>query len=270
MTQYLLNFQLFSGNTLKIIAIIAMLINHFTQSVVSIYTLNYSTITGLEWNDQIELFSNIICTIDLIGKIAFPIFAFLIVEGYQHTRSKKKYALKMLFFAFISELPFDLAFFWTHSLLDNTWPFYWGYQNVFFTLFLSIVALYGIEQCMQRFNPIIGTLLAFCITLIPSCIADFIIYSDWEGHGIWAIALMYYFRKNRILQVIGGILPFAMYHQLHPIQLVGFLLILLYNGKRGKLKLKSFFYWVYPAHLILFTLWGIFVKLYYHLPIKFH
>lgn len=82
-----------NATTLKIIAVITMLIDHIAY-VLQIYSYSYSTYHIMR----------------IIGRIAFPIFAFMIAEGAKHTRDIRKYLLRLLIFAFISEVPFDLAF----------------------------------------------------------------------------------------------------------------------------------------------------------------
>lgn len=82
-----------------------------------------------------------------IGTIAFPLFCFLLAEGFQHTRNKKRYIGLMLVFALISEIPFDIGFFSRYSLMEGTFPFYLKYQNVFFTLFLGLLTLACLERC---------------------------------------------------------------------------------------------------------------------------
>lgn len=73
-----------------------------------------------------------------IGRPAFPVFCFFIVEGFCHTRNVKNYAVRLGIFALISEVPFDLAIFGT--------PFHWGHQNVFFTLFLGLLLIWYLRD----------------------------------------------------------------------------------------------------------------------------
>lgn len=113
-----------SGTTLKWIAVISMLIDHTAEVLIN----HNAALTDPIWAQIYVLMRG-------IGRIAFPIYAFLLVEGFLHTKDVKKYLARMLTFAVVSEIPFDLAVFHT--------PFYWGYQNVFFTLFLGLLALAG-------------------------------------------------------------------------------------------------------------------------------
>lgn len=122
-----------SGSTLKIMAVISMLIDHI-GGVLILMGIYYKLIPHPE-NIGIGCIPNlntIYLIMRAIGRIAFPIFCFLLVEGYVHTSNKKKYALRLFIFALISEIPFNLAFgnkvFIPASRLNN----------VFFTLFLGI------------------------------------------------------------------------------------------------------------------------------------
>ena len=100
-----------SGTTLKWIAVISLLIDHTAEVLIN----HNAALTDPIWAQIYVLMRG-------IGRIAFPIYAFLLVEGFLYTRDVKKYLARMLTFAVVSEIPFDLAVFHT--------PFYWGYQNV--------------------------------------------------------------------------------------------------------------------------------------------
>ncbi len=126
-----------SGNTLKMIAIITMLIDHIGAGVVEPYlSMNMGAMDGNEMFNRLYYLDR---SLRIIGRVAFPIFCFLLVEGFLHTRDVKKYGSRLLLFSLISEVPFDLIFF-------NTW-FYPGYQNVYITLFIGLVVLAGYRRC---------------------------------------------------------------------------------------------------------------------------
>lgn len=113
-----------SGSTVKLVGIITMFIDHFAAAVLARVLLSGG------WTDQLY---DIYQILRMVGRLGFPIFCFLLVEGFQKTRSRTKYALRLGMFALISEVPFDLAF--SAEILE------FDYQNVYFTLFLGLLAL---------------------------------------------------------------------------------------------------------------------------------
>lgn len=172
----------------------------------------------------------------IIGRLAFPIFAFLLVEGFFNTKSVSKYALRLLVFALISEVPFDIAF--TGKILEFT------HQNVMFTLLLGLIVVYLCEKYKKWFHRIL-------VGIIGMAIAYFL-KVDYTFVGIFMIFAFYLLRK-RILQsiiaqglinlvVVGGVQMYAVFAML-PISF--------FNGKVGRLKMKMFFYIFYPSHLLL-------------------
>lgn len=198
-----------SGSTLKLIAIISMLIDH-TGAVL----LNGSQAYTL-------------CR--FIGRIAFPIFCFLLVEGYCHTHDIKRYAGRLFLFALISEIPFDLAF--------SRTPVNFYYQNVFFTLWIGIGVMYAMDR--------MGSPVLKLFAVVAGMAAAGILRTDYSWMGIAAIAVLYYTRESRLRQVFCGALMF-----LWELPAVGgFLPIYFYNGKRG-VSIKYLFYVFYPAHLL--------------------
>ena len=120
-----------SGSVLKWFAVITMVIDHFGASVLETYVMNVwgrSPLGNLfsdHWNELLRVDR----ILRYIGRPAFPIFCFLLVEGFLHTRDVKKYAMRLGIFALISEIPFDLAvrgkFFDWHGY-DYRWLFYFG------------------------------------------------------------------------------------------------------------------------------------------------
>lgn len=115
-----------SGSTLKIVGIITMFIDHLGLAVIGRMLSIYS-------GEQLVHLNSIYSVTRSIGRLAFPIFCFLLVEGFDKTRSKAKYLFRLGIFALISEIPYDLAF--SATVLE------FGHQNVYFTLFLGLLAL---------------------------------------------------------------------------------------------------------------------------------
>lgn len=214
--------------TLKIIAILTMLIDHISAVFI---------------NDGSQLF----WVTRGIGRLAFPIYCFLIVEGYYHTKNVKKYMLRLATFALISEVPFDLCF--RHKVFN------FGYQNVFFTLLLGLCAVYGIDQWKKKYNAqqmmeLMGT---FAIAMVAMFIAQ-VLLTDYNIYGILLILCFYMMRGRKVSLVLSVTAITAIMS--HPVQycaLIAFLPIFLYNGRKGP-NVKYLFYIFYPAHLMILYL----------------
>ncbi|MBP3544518.1 MAG: hypothetical protein J6J86_09845, partial [Lachnospiraceae bacterium] len=125
-----------AGSTLKIIAIITMFIDHIGAAIFENNEITMCVMAKGEHAYVIWGLADLV--LRLIGRIAFPIFCFLLVEGFLHTRDVKKYALRLGAFCLISEIPFNLAFFGQ--------PLYAGHQNVFFTLLIGLLVLIGLKH----------------------------------------------------------------------------------------------------------------------------
>ena len=174
-----------------------------------------------------------------LGRIAFPIFCFLIVEGFFHTHDVRRYMGRLGVFALISEIPYDLAF--------RGVPLEYAHQNVFFTLLIGIGMMILLER--NREWPVKAVILLLTMWLAV------LIRSDYNFRGILLIFVFYIFHESRWLAVTAGGLWNFLYQGV--IQKYGVLSVLplaLYNGERGR-KMKYFFYIFYPAHLLL--LYGI-------------
>lgn len=174
-----------------------------------------------------------------LGRIAFPIFCFLIVEGFFHTHDVRRYMGRLGVFALISEIPYDLAF--------RGVPLEYAHQNVFFTLLIGIGMVVLLER--NREWPVKAVILLLAMWLAV------LIRSDYNFRGVLLIFVFYIFHESRWLAVTAGGLWNFLYQGV--IQKYGVLSVLplaLYNGERGR-KMKYFFYIFYPAHLLL--LYGI-------------
>ena len=208
-------YQRLDGTVLKLIACLSMFIDHLGA-------VCFSGMMGFR----------------IIGRLAFPIYCFLLVEGAVHTRNMKKYILRMGIFALISEIPFDLAFY--HRLV------YTGHQNVFFTLFLGYLAFCAFEYFWDNQK------MQFVCILALLAVSVFL-KADYGWRGFVFLLIMYWFRNEKTAQAIIG--SCWLYYEWKAC--FAFLSINMYNGERGFVKgkfLKYVFYWFYPVHIIILVI----------------
>ncbi|MCM1569245.1 MAG: conjugal transfer protein TraX [Roseburia sp.] len=236
-----------SGSTIKLIAVITMIIDHIGAAVLGRYLTQTGIGNIMQSGSQEALaawmreFYGLYATYEVmryIGRVAFPIYCFLLVEGFFRSRDLRKYSLRLFLFAVISEIPFDLAF--------NGKVWYSGYQNVFFELFVGLLTIMGIcavgERIRSRF---LNVLACIGITAAAAMLAEGMAL-DYGAIGIVCIVLLYSSASNKRRQIIVGALSFC-WELTAPL---AFIPISFYNGKRG-LSLKYFFYMIYPIHLLL-------------------
>lgn len=239
-----------SSSTLKFLAVITMMIDHFGAGVLGRY-LSESGLYSLDMNDtsainfwmaQNAQLYGAYSIMRMIGRIAFPIYCFLLVEGFEHTRDRVKYAQRLLIFAAVSEIPFDLLF--KGKILE------FSYQNVFFTLFCGLAVMMGLRWTAEHMdrNKIGTSLMSLGIIAAGMAVAQ-LLKTDYAAIGVVCIVVLYLFRKKKAWQIIAGCAVF-LWELTAPL---AFVPIAFYNGKRG-LRLKYFFYLVYPVHLLLFYL----------------
>lgn len=239
-----------SGSTVKIIAIAVMFIDHIGAVIVERMLLNagalYQTQEQLQQGIAYRQDEAVIATlllVDLIlrmiGRLGFPIFCFLLIEGFMHTKNVWNYALRLGVFALISEVPFDLAF--SGSF------FYMDYQNVFFTLFIGLTVMIAYDRIQRRENwpDWLKKILGVIAILLGMGVAA-LLKTDYAAIGVLCVMIMFLFRKNRLHQVIAGCIAFC-WEITAPL---AFVPIAMYNGKRG-LNMKYVFYAFYPVHLLL-------------------
>lgn len=213
-----------SGSALKVIAMISMVIDH-----VALYLMEDDTI----------LYETMRC----IGRIAFPVFAFLIAEGFIHTRSRYRYFFTLLGFAVISEIPWYLL-----NGADGT-------HNVMFTLALGVATLMVLENLLQR-----SLVLGFLWTLGMAGLA-FWLGVDYEWGGILVIVIFYLFNVyGHSFQYSRGMQFFCTFVLMMHYGVIGAIMacmiLYLYNRKRGFVQgsiAKYGFYAFYPIHLIVLS-----------------
>ena len=224
-----------SAAALKRIALVSMLLDH---AAAVLYPASVKAHARLfRWRTYLGL--------RCIGRLAFPIYAFLLAEGFYHTRSRGKYLLRLGVFALLSELPFDLAF-------RGVW-LEWEHQNVFCTLFLGLAALWlftaitgGDARDLRR------TALGLLAVAALAALAWFAKtdYGAWGVLVVWSMGAFHAEPRRRAL-VSGALLLGS--SPLEACSFVDYWLFSLYNGQRGRQN-KVLFYFFYPGHLLLLCL----------------
>ncbi|MBQ9141933.1 MAG: conjugal transfer protein TraX [Lachnospiraceae bacterium] len=229
-----------SGNALKWIAIVTMLIDHIGAVILIRLLLNYQYSPELSVYDEgYSVLYYIMTATRTIGRLAFPIFCFLLVEGFLRTGSRQRYVIRLFIFALLSEIPFDLAF--AGKLV------HWGYQNVMVTLLIGMLTMWGCSVAEKQFKEKKWILLTVCLLCSGlGMLVAHLLHTDYGAKGIIAIMLLYFFRYHKLHQALGGAIGFIWEAE----AMISFLFIYLYNGMRGR-QMKYFFYLFYPLHLLL-------------------
>lgn len=170
-----------------------------------------------------------------LGRLAFPIYCFLLVEGVAHTSSRLRYGLRLGLVAVLSELPFDWA-------LGGSW----GHQNVLFTLLLGFLAVCA----MEKFQGLLGKLM---IGLPFAVVAQFL-GTDYGGMGVVlcaVFALAQGMPNRRTIELLGlGLVCW----QIGGLEILGVLALIpiaLYTGEKKTHSrwIQWAFYLFYPVHL---------------------
>lgn len=239
-------YRCLSGNVLKWIGILTMFIDHFGAVLIM-------KITMLTFNpDWVHIYW--ICR--YIGRIAFPLFCFTLVEGFTHTHNKGKYIGRMCLFALISDIPFDLAF-------RNKW-FTMDTMNVMATFALGLVLLWAIQRLLDpvkgkgvNAKSVLRAMLALGAVGVAMVLSE-LLNMDYGAVGILSIVLFYLYREKRIVAAVLGCGALLLNGSIEAWGMLAMIPILLYNGTRGR-QSKYFFYIFYPGHLLLFALLAIYV-----------
>ena len=250
------NFSITSA-VLKNSAYLSMLIDHFFVVVFLPY-IQWRSTQGFSVEAEREYYS----IGRAVGRIAFVLFAFMTAEGFRYTHSKKNYLLRLGVFALLSEIPFDLAFYGKLYEPDG--------QNVYFTLFLGVLALLFIKNLTH--HPFLQ-----CLSTMLCCVTAAILGTDYMFMGVLLIVTFYLCRKSFMLQCLAGGtviyfgivmvyivrhwgegLPVTVFLESGMSELYGlaaFVLIYFYDGRKGRQLPKVCYYLFYPVHLL--VLYGI-------------
>lgn len=220
-----------TGTALKVIACLTMVIDHVAAGRV------FPGIGGETYD-----------IMRIIGRLAFPIFCFLLAEGAVRTKSVGKYMLRLAIFAVISEPAYDYLFY--GRLVSR------GHQNIYFTLLLGLCAVTVLHAARTRREGIRAACLGLGGVFVCMVIAD-LLHTDYGSTGVALIFCMYLLRsapRGRELIVCGALMVlfgYMWWGQLQFYALLAFPLLLLYNEKRGTGIPRYAFYAFYPAHLAL-------------------
>ena len=210
-----------TGNTLKILAALSMVIDH----------------VGLMFFPHIRL-------LRILGRLSFPIFVFMIAEGCKYTRNRKKYFLSVFSMAAVCQVVY---FFFDGST----------YMSILVTFSLSILMIYALQTFQKTPGFLTGLLFAAAVATVYILNQIFTLDYGFWGCMVPVFAAVFHHTKfDRIpvhTAMLGlGLLLLAMeYGGTQYYALLSLPLLLLYSGKRGKHKMKYFFYIFYPTHLVL-------------------
>lgn len=200
-----------------------------------------------------------------VGRMAFPIFAFQIAEGYLHTSNFKKYALRLLGFAVVTEIPFNLFY---SSRVFNPY-----HQNVLFTLLLGLIAISVIDKMKKKRTAKNIALSVLWLVLI--CVASTVGFVDYGFLGVLTVVAFYLLRDFpfawlaqlaamvliNIVFFEGQVFPVEFLGKTFEIPSQGFAVlslipIWLYSGKKGRSSkvMQYGFYAFYPVHMLVLYL----------------
>lgn len=257
----------FLSNFLKLFAAMTMLVDHAALTLVFAKLAKHQDYLDLLFSgeaaaeeiaaipqDYLNLYS-IYTVMRLVGRIAFPLFAFLLFEGFLHTSNYKRYLLRIGILAIVSEIPYNLMV----STVNTGTPkvFYPQLQNTVFTLFLALVMLYLMKRAENDLITPAGAtrrmLLQFAAAF-AFCIVAYVARTDYSYMGILLIAVFYFCKNNKKMQILlGATLLLCLGGELT--SLLAFIPIWMYNGILiPSKKFQYFFYIFYPAHLLVLFL----------------
>lgn len=260
-----------TGYHLKLIALITMLIDHIAAVVIwRVHVASYKITASMQLSDFVgdkivvwaagnqEMIYSIYEWMRYIGRMAFPIYCFLLVEGFLHTKSVTKYAGRLALFALVSEIPFDLA------IAGQWWSM--EYSNVFFTLVLGLVTIWAVSYIEKfyefwqekQWEQILGWILTGGAGLVVVGLfggfAEMVLHTDYGFGGVVAILILYLFRKQREIAFALSVLALSVItNSTEILALIMLYPVMKYDGTRGK-NMKYVFYAFYPAHLLVLAL----------------
>lgn len=216
-------------------------------------TIDHAAISFLYWTGLWETpcGNGIYSAMRLIGRMAFPLYAFLIVQGFLHTKDVRHYQIRLAVLALASELPFNLLA--GHSF------FYPQRQNIGF-LYLTAVLCMEILERKPDMLPA-GKLAV----ILSACAAAFVLRADYGAEGLIFILILYFFRDDPLRRMWAGCIMLILMYRTDSglASCIAFFFINRYNGEKGKGR-GYLPYAVYPLHMLLLAALGeLFYELYF-------
>ena len=240
-----------TGSTLKIIAMVTMLIDHIGATIVLQLVQrnpnNFDALGNVRMTGMVALYY----ALRGIGRLAFPIFIFLLLEGFQYTHNRFRYIGRLLLFAVVSEIPFDLAVNLSANWILQGHFLEFTSQNVFFTLAIGMIVLTALEGLRTlQMDTILKIILIVGVSALGAALA-YALHTDYGAIGVMAICTAYGFRnQKKELRMAAPCVVLSVLDMSELCALVDACIVHFYNGKRG-LKLKWVFYIFYPLHLLI-------------------
>ena len=234
----------YNAAQLKYLALACMLIDHLAALVLmphwGIYLGIWKLDQALMMTGSMRAHAFLCLAMRYIGRLAFPIFCFFVVEAMQHTHSQERYLLRLAALAVVSEIPFDLAGFGR--------PFDTSYQSTILTLLLGAVTIYLLEKIARYYPKKAQGILSLSVVLVMMALSKFL-HTDYDTFGILLITCLYALKGERHSQCTLG----AMLSLSQATAALAFVPLYHYNGQRGH-QWKYLFYIFYPIHLLILAM----------------
>ncbi len=240
-------FRVLPQSVLKIVAVVTMAIDHVGAALL----LPYCSYLFQTNAPQAEEVYRIYWVVRDIGRLAFPIYCFLLTEGLFHTRNRLKYARNLFLFALISEIPFDLALYGE--------PFYWEAQNVYWTLLFALLAMILMQKVWETQWQMAGKVAVMGSVAAGFIALGYVCQTDYDAWGVAAILAMYVLRRFPLIGFTAGVLILFRMAEVEAYAFLALPLVFFYNGERGRQK-KWFFYAFYPVHFLILYVVGLFFQ----------
>ena len=209
---------------LKYLAVVAMLCDHIAASLGALPSLRHAY-----------------QPMRFIGRFAFPVYCFFIVEGFKYSRDRWKYLRNICIFAVLSQVQFVKAFYPQSNIFEKL--------NVNCTLALGLVSIWILDNALKTVRRRAVHIAAACLCIGGLCFAAYRLSTDYRYGGVLLIVLLYLLKQYRPLALLAGYVWICCYNPTEVYAFPAFLMLMLYNGKRGRQN-KWFFYAFYPAHLV--------------------